>query len=137
MKRYELTEALNNYLESNWTETDIAWDGLRYNVSPDTAYIKPFLRMSDSEQLEIGGGNTSALDSEDGVYMIQIFSPVLHGIMRSQITGEKLRELFRRQSPVNNVTVGNTSYKERGIDQEDERFYFSILVVNVHNFICS
>jgi len=136
MKRYELSENLNNYLQANWTQTDIAWEGLSYNVSGNTPYIKPYLLMGNSVQAEIGGGNTSALDTENGVYHIRIFSPISQGIMKAQIIGEMLRTLFRRQSPINGVTVGNTSLRDNGIDADDERFYMSVLTVDIHNFIC-
>ena len=136
MKRYDIYENLNNYLESNWTKTDIAWEGLQYNVSGNQSYIKPFLRIGNSEQLEIGGNNPNALDIEDGFYLIQILTPVSQGIYQAQITGESLRSVFRRQSPINGVTIGNTSLKDPYIDDDDERFYLSILIIEIVNFIC-
>lgn len=105
-------------LTTNWgSTTPIAVPNYNFTPDPNVAFIRPTVRMADSEAMEIG---PTGLGMRHGVLFIQIFVPVNTGTATALGYADTIEGYFDWTVLNNNIIFERAATKEIG---PDENFY--------------
>jgi len=85
----DIREACEDHLATNWSDTTIAYDNVKFDI-PTSAWIRCFLRPVSTENSSIGGLSKRNYAS----FWIQIFTPLNSGTGLAYDYAEKLEVLF-------------------------------------------
>jgi hypothetical protein len=92
----EINNSFSGRLNTNWTATDIAWDNVPYSPVEGQEWVRATLIPTLSENAALGLAKRN-----NGIFVIQIFTPLNEGSGRGYELAEMLDAIF-----------GNTEFDE-------------------------
>lgn len=125
--------ALNVELKSSWaTATEVSWPNHDFNVPENDIWIRPFLKMTDTE---FGESGTDGVGLRHGVFFITLFLPQNTGTKNGNLLAERLESIFRR-AEIDGVILDEVTTTSVGIDPVHDNGFYEILVsVPIHAWI--
>ena len=131
----EIRDSLLSTLKDNWSTTRIAWPNYPFVPLTTEYWVRPTLRMGSAFNLE--KGEDSGLDSEPGIFYIDIFCPIGKGSKVGLGYANTIRDLYRRKSYSDSggdLLCLGVSVTDIG-NQIDSSFYHIQVRVELVNFI--
>lgn len=124
---FDLSAALDTNLNTMTGLPPVAWQNIKYEPVNGTLYIRPTLLPADSTVATIGTGT----DINQGIYQIDIFSPLDEGKNEAMLMSDTIAEQFKRDKELvyNGRTVVIRSTSQRIMSNEDSWAHYMVEVV--------
>jgi len=124
---YDLSYALDNNLNTMAGLPPVAWQNKGYKPVNGTLYLRPTLIPADSNVATIGAGT----DINQGIYQIDIFSPLDEGKNEAMLMSDAIAEQFKRDKELvyNGRTVTIRSTSQRIMPNDDSWAHYMVEVV--------
>lgn len=114
MSHTDLRTRIESYISNNWSDTDVEFENVPFDVSKHNEYISVYLREGQSEQFSLG---TTGSYTTPGAIIISVFVKKDTGTARCRQIADAVSDMFRglklgsivfyvpQGSPINSNTV--------------------------------
>ena len=118
----EINNALSTRLNDNWVTTPIAWDNVPYDPTPNQEWVRAAMIPTVTENAALADATR-----RQGIYAIQIFTPLNRGSGRAYELADMLSAIFSNQQFSNVVCYAAETTR---IGDEGNGWYEVVLQIN-------
>lgn len=120
---------LSNFMKTQWIATGQTAENLFYENNDDDKlplYANLTVRFGDRDRAALG----KSLFRTIGVVYLQIFVKAGTGTQQVDLLGETLVAAIENQGSVNGIRMRSASYRQIGLDPEDQTYFQAQIRVN-------